>query len=454
VKSDPPGHDAANTGDLVLGDSRDAMIVELGSDGRLMAARERTWAFLRDRLNRAEVLPTGPGWALMRTVTSGGEPTDETDHEIMMAGTLTSQSVALIDLIGFLASGLQTGVLAVRVADVTRSVYLRKGDVVWAESTAVEEQIGDYLVRHGKITRRQLAEVLHDGAHQIGRACLSHGYVTPDELGELVQAQLTDIFDRLMASEKGLWTFAKMPEATVTDSSVHLPTQHLLMDACRKIDEMRRYREVLPSSDTLIKKAPDGAENANRLAPEAAEPAKALFDHLPATATVAELMRLTGRGEYPLTRLVFHLHRARMIQIVAATRTASGTGRRATVPKARADDVVKIYALVIREIFDAAKGTGSINDLHDRAAAWLDGEDGRPTILRAVRIDLDGGLDCDALSLATQSTATSIEDLTEPMDELMLFLLTESASMLSPRASDDLARRVKMIHAMVEGGPS
>lgn len=327
VERDKDLLDLGNTGDLRLEGKAQPLTVELMPDGRVRAPRQRTRELLRVRLQRAELLPTNADWAVFRNLERGlGEITDGGGgREVVLAGCLGAKGVSLIDTIGFLASGLQTGVLSVIEGDVERSVYFSSGDVIWASSTAPEDGIGEFLVRRGRLTPSQLATMAREGPERIGRASVERGFITSHDLWSLVQSQLTEIFDHIIATERGLWTFSRLDADALGASHVQFSTQGLLMDALRKLDEMRVFREVVRSPASLVSWLPEVLDDPEperlfrRVDASAQDDLAPIVPHLKGAASVQELIRLSGKSEFFVSRVVYHLHRARLISVREST---------------------------------------------------------------------------------------------------------------------------------------
>ncbi len=469
ASSPGPGVDPTATGDLVMREDDEPLLVELVSDGRLRAPREKTRQILRERLAKAEVMRTGRAWTVLRTLgplarTSTREEAEE-NREVVMAGVLGPSAVALIDMIGFLASGLQTGILSVAHEETTRSICLHRGDVVWAGSNAPDEQIGEFLARRGKISRQQLVQAMAEsGPSTVGHICVEKGLLAAHDLWAMIQALHTEIFDRLMALEAGVWTFSRLGEDEVSSSPVHMPTQHLLMDALRKLDEMRLYREVVRSAESVVRPnpAPEGTPagaadpRLAKLRDDAKKGAEAILPHIGRASTILHLMQKTGRGEFDVTRFVYHLSKAGVVTVTAAERAAPRAA--APISNKKAADVIKIYSMAIREMFDETGRRGRAKELLEAATGFLsDPNPELPPLVRSVRLLPDGSVDAQALQLALAATPVAVKELCEALDELLFFLLFQATELVGSRRRDDLARRVKMIHAMLagaDGGPA
>lgn len=447
----------ASTGDLVIAGPSEALTVEMLSDGRLRAPKERTREILRERLSRADVLPTGPGWAVLRPAGMSPPPSSraraEQEREVVMVGALGEASVALIDIMGFLASGLQTGVLSVHTDGVERSIYLLRGDVVWTSSSSPADRIGEFLVRRGKITPAQLSQAMLASPAQVGRACVERGYIAAHDLWRMVQENLRDIFEKILAAERGMWSFARIHEDALGGSGVILPTQGLLLDAMRKLDEMKVYRDLIRSTATLIRRlpaAPDADDRLGRMEPKEKAHILALHAQLPASASVQDIMRSTGRGEYEVTRMLVHLDRARLIEVLEDELSPPSGRPSAGVKKHEAHDLAVIYAMALKEIFGEAERGASREALSIAVHGFLTHPpEKHAPVFRAIRLGPDGALDESGVADALSSLPLTKADLIDAFSELLFFVLFEASASLPSKQRDDLARRVKMIQSMV-----
>lgn len=435
------------------------LMVELTADGRLRAPAQATREILRERLKQAEVLPTGPGWAVFRTLGSVPSFSSGRPKEVVAAGTLGDNGLSLIDFIGFLAQSCATGALTVATPDeVERSIFFYNGDVVWAASTAPEDRLGEFLLRRGKITREQLQVAIADGARRIGRACVEQGYIAAHELWSMVQAQLTETFNKLLAAEAGVWFFARLSSQILAESQIHLSTQGLLVDALRRLDEMKFFRQKVRSADAVIQRvrglAPEAeAEMVSRLDDVIRNDARDLLAKLDGPATIHEVMRMLGTGEFEATRLVFHLLRNKVIEQVS-TGSSGPIPRRATLSQGEAHEVVTVYSMTIKEMYQEMKSAGQLDALADSVTTFLkDADNVQSELLSHVVLFPDGTIDEDSVLAVAKTRGLSVQQLSDGLSELMFFVLFQVTEYLGQRRGDDLARRVKLIHGMLEHQP-
>ncbi len=440
---------AQSTDDLArLAEPSGRLEVELRPDGRLRAPAQETRALLRDRLRHAEALPTGSGWAVFRSLAPSSAPELlRQAKEVVAAGTLGQQSISLIDFIGFLASGGQTGVLTASHENLERSVFFHQGDVVWAASNSAQESLGALLLRLGKITREQLGIAMRDGEHRLGRACVERGYLAPHELWRLVKTQLTEVFGLVLRMEEGVWSFARVASEVLAESQFHMSTQGLLVDGLRRLDEMLLYRQRVRSVEAKVRRIDEHLneeqqENIKQHGSIKIEQAEQILGLLTRPASIRELMRTAGVDEFAATRLVYHLLRANVVELVApSSRPHSRPGREIT---ADTKEILSIYSMALKEMLADVRKYGRGEDLLQAARAFLDDESGSyANLLAGVELSPEGLLFCKQLD------GRGLAELSDALSELLFFVLFQATEILGRRRGDDLARRVKLIHAML-----
>jgi len=447
--SDPTSSSSldASTDDLErLAEEKERLEVQLQQDGRLRAPASEARRLLRSRLERAELLPTGPGWTVFRSMDGPrGEP--PADREVVCCGTMHESGVSLIDFIGFLATGYQTGVLTVSTREIERSVYLHQGDVVWASSNNPHDRLGEFLLRRGKITREQLQTAMRRGDTRIGRACVECGFIAAHDLWAIVQAQLTEIFDQMIRAEEGVWTFARTSSEALADSKIHLSTQGLLVDALRRLDEMKVYRERIRSAEELVQRGAADVEAVADSREVSAEDANALLRHLSRPASIAELMRRLGRSEFDVTRLVHHLSKLGVVDVISP-QTTGPVPRRQAVSLDRAAEVLEVYDMALKEMADEL-GPRSDGVVRSAQAFIEDPHQRYAQILRGIRLTGDGRLDQPAVLAWTEQANVPVAALNDALSELLFFVLFQATDLLGHKKGDDLARRVKIILALL-----
>src|SRR4030043_2316072 len=79
----------------------------------------------------------------------------------------------------------KTGSLTVNTGDVTKKVYMEKGNAVFASSTDEDERLGETLIKLGKITIEQYdrsVELLKETGKRQGTILVEFGFLPPRDL--------------------------------------------------------------------------------------------------------------------------------------------------------------------------------------------------------------------------------------------------------------------------------
>ena len=131
----------------------------------------------------------------------------------------------------------ETGVLTFRRADVTKSVYLHMGRIVYAKSSDPSERLGEDLLLRGKITVRQYLEAskLIRPGRRLGAILLELAALEPEDLmpslEHHVKEMLLDVFTwtsgeyQLLMNEPGL-------EDVIT---LNFSMENLILEGIRRI---------------------------------------------------------------------------------------------------------------------------------------------------------------------------------------------------------------------------
>ena len=433
----------------------DALELELLPDGRIRAEKAAARDLLRDRLRAAELLSTGPQWMVVRNcVHTNRHPEAPVEgSEVVAAGVLAPQGWTVVDIINYLASSHQSGVLSI-IDESHHSAYFLNGDIVWAASTSPSDRFGAFLLSRGRITREQLHAVLRDSVNGIGRACVERGYLGQEELEPLMHSYVSERFGDLLNSEKGLWSFSRIKSFDLESSPLRLSTPGLLVESLRRIDEMRIYRQRIRNLDTIVKRNPrwssdllgDAREQLSSYSPELPSEAERILRALPGAASIGELMRKTARGEFEVTRTAYYLLRSNLIAIVSRpehTLVLKG-------PSLDINEVVHIYGLAFSEIMSELSRTGRSRELLNTLHSFLEEEGGAyRELLSDLRLDREGNFDPASLMASVEANSATTEDLVDALGELLFFALLQTSEILGRRRGDDLARRVRLIHGML-----
>ena len=248
---------------------------------------------LRPRAGEWRLIPSPRELIVARSMTGG-------DAVLRLAGEIRTPG-ALCDIVALAAQSAWGGELVLLAERGTRSFYFDAGTIIGATTTVPEERLGETLYRFGVITRLQLDQIVSEstkGGKRLGEAATELGIVTREKLFAMMARQVEEVFYAAVhVSEGAFYFFDRFDEKNVLMRH-NLNASGLLMEAARRMDEMRFFREKIPD-DRFIpvpvpgKKAPD----------DLAE----IFAHVDGEKSIADICRTSGHLEFEVTRAIFQL---------------------------------------------------------------------------------------------------------------------------------------------------
>ena len=163
------------------------------------------------------------------------------------------RELGIHDVFQLLDLSRKTGVL--RVASELRNnegkVYFEGGSVVYAEIRSNPHPLGTLLVHSGKIDEADLGRArdlqLRGDKRRLGGILVAIGAITERELERQVRQQVEEVIFELMNWHEGFFSFVEetLKEAPA-DILVRIPTEALLMEGARRIDEWSLIEKKIP----------------------------------------------------------------------------------------------------------------------------------------------------------------------------------------------------------------
>lgn len=170
-----------------------------------------------------------------------------------------------LDVIGFdrllqsLVENRAEGTLSVTCGPMRKTLHVsRAGLQLLAGSRPQTDRLGQILLRSGVVSEGQIREIV---SHQrqfgglLGQIMLARGSVTAEELRAALREQVEEEICDVLTWEGASFDFTEGPRPGLPDagspSSVRVDVAALLLEAARRIDEMRLIRRTIPS-DRLV----------------------------------------------------------------------------------------------------------------------------------------------------------------------------------------------------------
>jgi Domain of unknown function (DUF4388) len=261
---------------------------------------QRSW-FGIDQHESLRVLSTGARTILLERTGGPSFTALPWDRDLMLSADVRAFSLA--DVLHLLHASAKSGFLFFEHRDHAKSIYIHRGEVVFAASNQQVDRLGEVLLRVGVITPEQFREAkqAYSPNAKFGRVLVERGVLSPRELWAGVKAQVEEIVRSLFSYGAGqvlFWEGEVRPDNVVRLS---LPTRKLIAEGLRRRDELLKFLAWLEDPRVKLEAVP-GFELAGT--EKAVFSAIAAGDGFAATCRYAHVDPLSGARTLQLLRLL------------------------------------------------------------------------------------------------------------------------------------------------------
>ena len=276
------------------------------------------------------------------------------------------------DVFQLLDLARKTGVLCVtsELRQNAGMVFFERGAVVAAEIRSNPHPLGQLLLRAGKLAEGDLARAraLQSAGDQrrLGDILVEGGSISRRELERHVRAQVEEVIFELMSWAEGYFSFEETAAPrSQAEATVRIPTEALLMEAARRIDEWSRIETRVPHLGVIPKLGDQQQQHGMLdLAPVEWEVVAAV-DGARDLRAIAELL---ARSEFEVARIIYGLTSTGVLQLEDPGRVQAAT---------EGSDVMRLVARAEEqlELGDAESArlvaTEATHAFPDQAATYL-----------------------------------------------------------------------------------
>jgi Domain of unknown function (DUF4388) len=230
--------------------------------------------------------------------------------------------IQIADVLSFVSMIRGSGKLLFRQGRLERTLHWKDGEIIFASSNSNEQSLGQFLLRNGKITEAQYEESAQRVGPNVrhGKVLVQMGLISPNDLWWGLKNQALEIIYSLFTWNEGSFSFVDAEEVLQERIALSINTSGAIMEGIRRIDESVRIREKITSLNMVFAKVAGAVPNFQEL--EMSEDEVAVYNNIDGRLTVRGLIGKSELTDFEVTRILFQLLMARLIEVAPEEKEA------------------------------------------------------------------------------------------------------------------------------------
>jgi hypothetical protein len=229
------------------------------------------------------------------------------------------RELSLSDVFQLLDLSRKTGVLTIRNEARQRPATVRfdRGAVVSAALGEEHERLGHLLLRAGKVTEGHIEQArtvqARTPGRPLGEILVEMGVVGAQDVRRQLRFQIEEAVFALIQWKDGYFRFEEGAASHNGSVTVRVPTESLLMEAARRVDEWSTLESKIPGMGVIPALVPDSPDGPTLdLHPSEWE----VLAEIDGARTLKEIAILLGRGEFEVAKIVYGLVTTGIVEIL------------------------------------------------------------------------------------------------------------------------------------------
>ena len=244
--------------------------------------------------------------------------------EIPLKGNI--RNISLVKILMYLNRNIKTGTLTVSPSSVTKNIYMKMGDVIFASSTYEDDRLGEMLLKAGKITVEQYdksVEVLQSTGKRQGAIFVELGYLTPKEIFWGLKYQVNEIIQSMFLLEDAEYIFREGDIPAQEVIALKMSMGNLIYAGVNRIINWTRIRNEMPDTDSVLKLTDDPLSLFQdiELSPQDTK----ILSLIDGRKTIKEVIDSSWMGSFEALKILYVLWSIGMIEQTATQMEAGQT---------------------------------------------------------------------------------------------------------------------------------
>jgi hypothetical protein len=249
-----------------------------------------------------------------------------------LEGTL--QDFALVDILQLIGMQRKTGSLTLSRKEETITVLVQDGMVVWAAPAdqVFDSNLGRILIARGLISRARWEEARQIRARK-GQCLipflLEGQWISPRDLGRVVQRQVLETLYRALRWRDGRYTFEAQEHVDMSRGRIPpAGTETILLEAVRQMDEWPLIEKRISSLDLVVRRTSRPVYHE-----KVASGGLAILELVDGKRTAREIAELCDFGEFDAYKEIADLLAAGVLQLEQRAEAAKAAVRPVRLPR-------------------------------------------------------------------------------------------------------------------------
>jgi hypothetical protein len=251
----------------------------------------------------------------------------------------------------------------------------------------------------------------------MGQVLVQMGALTAPDLYRWVTRQVEEIFYSLLLVREGDFYFERDGKEP-PGANLALPTQSLLLEGCRRMDELSYFRAKLRSSAVVLSRHEEAKPPA-----DLSHVQREMLELVDGHRTLEELARLSHLGEFEATHAAFGLLQAGLVEVLEGPPKREAGGAEAS--RGDLEKVVEAVNWLLRAAFEAIAARGDGERYRDDLRTYLATLGEFAGLFEAMRCESDGALPPKLIvdRVLADSRAEPLATLLQGLDEVVRFAI-------------------------------
>jgi hypothetical protein len=373
------------------------------------------------------------------------------EDELVIRGSL--EESAFPELLRSICRSRESGVLTCHTGDARKSIFIDKGQILFASSSNFDDRLGESLLRYGKITVRNFLDATKNvrAGRRLGAILCESNAITAEELVDGVRTQVKDIILSLFSVVKGPYELVLKEIDTHEMILLNTTTEDVIFEGVKSIQSWSRISKGIGSYTSVLVPATDFDKVLLHVSLSAEE--SHIFSLCEKRRfNVEEICGMSYLNNFETCRLLWAFMMVGALEVMesAPERTLSMDLAASADAESDLHDLVEKYNDVYSFIYDYTFDRIGEQTQEMTRKAMHQVQDTMPNVTKDLKLDLYGRLDFDAIlkNLAPIPENGRMELLTGALEEIVFALLYEIGSHFGPAEQQRLTNEVQRMKSM------